>query len=245
MTTLLSASVREGMTEDERALAIYNKIEDETLFDTEAYDALAKKRFRGIDNKHKDSYNIYGLLCKKKGLAHTYTQAYKLLLVESKVQTETVLGTYAGKAHSWNILNIGEKWYWYDLAANGKNSNTPYLLFRNSTEAANNMGYKLKADNEYDNSLIIQENNSKNFYTKNELIVKDSKELLEKVIPARTLMNRNGIYAVYAENQIEITPELIIEVKKLLDANKVEENEIRNLTITQVHNLIIFNENAK
>lgn len=247
VTTFLSRCVREGMTEDEKALAIWNELEDNTKIDTEAIEAAQKKNFKGLPAKHEDSFNAYGMICKRKGTAQAYALAYKLLLVESSVNAEVVTGYFNGTmSHAWNIVYIGDKWYWFDVANNGRNSGIPYYLFENSSDVAKNLTYILdeKYYTENNESWTNQPYNEKSFYIKHGLTVDSLDKIADMITIARTL-KRNNIYGVYMKEPIkdgELTPELLAKITQKLIESGIKEVELKNFKIKTAYNYLYCSE---
>ena len=54
------------------------------------------------------------LISWKKGQCSHYANAMKTLCDISGIRCEYVAGKVSGGRHAWNIIKIGEKWYWFD-----------------------------------------------------------------------------------------------------------------------------------
>ena len=246
-TSILSTCVREGMTEEEKIMAIWNKLEDDTSYDDEACKAGEESNFTNVDSKYADAFNTYGIMCKKKGVCQSYAMAYKLLLAETGINAKVLTG-YLNKTlpHAWSIINVGGRWYWFDLTNNAKNSGLPYMLYEDSSKNAEALDYVLDDRYDIDSNLswVVSDDGSRNFYNKNGLVAATPKDLPDKVVAARKL-KRHGAYAVYVESgvtQNDLTQEIMTGIAQKLIADGMKENELQNLKFGCAHNFVIFIE---
>lgn len=61
------------------------------------------------------AHSILGVFVKKEAVCEGYAKAFSLLLNVCGVDNAYVTGTSNDAGHAWNVVQIEDKWYWYDL----------------------------------------------------------------------------------------------------------------------------------
>lgn len=61
------------------------------------------------------AHGILGVFTRGQAVCEGYAKAFSLLLNACGVENVYVSGTSKGEGHAWNIVKIGDGWYWYDL----------------------------------------------------------------------------------------------------------------------------------
>ena len=244
---IVKDTVRSSMSDDEIAFAIWNKLEDETEYDTEACNQAMENGFSTPDNSSADAFNAYGIICKKKGVCQSYAYAYKLLLTEAGVDAKVLTG-FLNKnlPHAWSIVKVDGNWYWFDLTNNAKNSGIPYMVYESSSQNAEAQDYVLDDMYDINNNLswVESSDNSKNYYVKNDLIASSVSDIPNKVGNARKLMRYNA-YAVFVEGGIteaDVTQDLMTGIAENLVASGLSESELNNVKMYAAGNYVIFLE---
>ena len=64
-------------------------------------------------SKH-SAHNVIGVLIEGGGVCESYTKAFQLLLNYCNIENIFVTGKTT-EAHAWNLVNVDDEWYWYDL----------------------------------------------------------------------------------------------------------------------------------
>ncbi|MFD2876365.1 hypothetical protein ACFTAO_11040 [Paenibacillus rhizoplanae] len=66
---VIAAVIKEGMSADEKQMAIYDYLNDNTAYDDAALENAKEQEFKTVDAKYNDSFNTYGILVKKSAYA--------------------------------------------------------------------------------------------------------------------------------------------------------------------------------
>lgn len=185
--------IKDGMSDDEKRLAIYNYLVDNADYDM---DALEDCKTNGYEkkkgNKYEDSFNAYGVLVKNKGVCMSYAEAYKLLSDLSGVECRVATGYLDGNLpHAWNMVNINDAWYQLDSTNNAKTAGVPYFLYDASSEIAAQTCFTLDDLFESDDNInkFSSTNDEYEYYTKNKLTagnMNDYENIIEKEVNSDT-----------------------------------------------------------
>ena len=172
------------MSDDEKVYAIYEYLENNTVYDHDAVEAAEANGFTDVSG-FEDSFNTYGILCNKKGVCQSYAYTVNLLCKKANVSSKMLTG-YMSKTmpHAWNAVEYNDSWYWIDATNNGKSSGIPFLLYQTSSDTAEKMDYILDAGFDLDTKLneVTNYDTSKDWYTQNNLIADSPDELIDKVV---------------------------------------------------------------
>lgn len=104
----LILSAANGLVDDTaRALAVHDRLLEVASY---AYEADGK-----TPSNAPSAHNIVGVLSGLGGVCDGYAKAYALLLREIGINCIFVDGKADGVNHAWNLLQIGEEWYWVDV----------------------------------------------------------------------------------------------------------------------------------
>lgn len=185
--------IKENMSDEEKRLAIYEYIENNSEYDMDALEDCKNNGYmKEKGNKYEDSFNAYGIIVKKKGVCMSYSEAYKLLCDLAGVKCKVATGYLDGNLpHAWNIIRIEDEWYQVDSTNNGKTSGIPYFLYDANSEISKETSFELDDLFELDKNLEEYESkdNQYEYYTKNQLSANNMNEyenLLEKQIDENT-----------------------------------------------------------
>lgn len=190
---IMDQIIKDGMSDDEKRLAIYNYLVDNADYDMDALEECKKSGYeKKKDNKYEDSFNAYGVLVKNKGVCMSYAEAYKLLSDLAGIKCRVATGYLDGNLpHAWNMINIDDEWYQLDSTNNAKTAGVPYFLYDASSEIAKQTSFTLDDLFESDDNIskFESKNNEYEYYTKNKLTVdnmRDYEKVLEKEVDSNT-----------------------------------------------------------
>lgn len=177
---IVSEIINQSMTEEEKIVAIWNYIEKNSEYNTEAYEYL-KAGASDFYDKYSNSWNTYGILCEKKGVCQSYAYAFNLLANMSGVEAYMVVGTLSNTGHAWSTVKLDGKWYMVDTTNNVNIVNVPYWICKTSTEFINKIGFRM--DDSFVDGTDISEFNEnddlKDWYYEKGLVAKNAKECID------------------------------------------------------------------
>ncbi|WP_334075136.1 MULTISPECIES: transglutaminase-like domain-containing protein [Paenibacillus] len=219
---ILSSIIREGMTEGEKRLAIYDYLDNNSVYDDEAYENSEAHDFEYVDDEFSDAYTPYGVLVKQKGVCMSYAYAFKLLGDLAGLESIVVTGTLDDIPHAWNKVRIGEDWLNVDATNGATNAGVPYFLYNAGDQLAEELNFHFDEDYVLDSELYdyAGKSNSKDYYASHGLEVKTLAEFKKKlakglrrgdeVISLRVASNldENDLMEAASETFYQISPEL-------------------------------------
>ncbi|WP_338553152.1 transglutaminase domain-containing protein [Paenibacillus sp. KS-LC4] len=175
---IIAATITPEMSNEEKRLALYDYLNDTTVYDDEALDNAYKYNFRKVDPEFYDAYSTYGIMINKLGVCMSYAYTYKLLNDLAGVETIVVTGYLDGVPHAWNKVNIDGQWLNVDPTNNATNSDIPYMLYNANDATAINEEYMEDASYWLDDELdqFTGESNKYDYYVKNGLEVTSNKQ---------------------------------------------------------------------
>lgn len=138
---VIAAVIKEGMSADEKQMAIYDYLNNNTAYDDAALENAMEQEFKTVDAKYNDSFNTYGILVKKVGVCMSYAHTFQLLSDLVQVPSMVVTGTMSGVNHAWNKVKIGDEWVNVDPTNNATNTGLPYLLYNSNDATASDVEY--------------------------------------------------------------------------------------------------------
>ena len=170
---VVSQTITESMSDDEKRLAIYDYLEANCRYDTDALADAENNDFKKTeDGTYEDSFNTYGILVNKKGVCQSYAYTYKLLCHEAGLDCVVVTGYLNGNLpHAWNAVEIDGSWYQTDSTNNGKTTGIPYFLYNCDSDTAEATGFTVNDSFELDSELSKYEtdDDSHEYYAANGL----------------------------------------------------------------------------
>lgn len=185
--------LKDGMSDDEKRLAIYNYLVDNAEYDMDALEDCKENGYvKQKGNKHEDAFNAYGVLVKNKGVCMSYAESFKLLSDLAGVECKVATGYLNGSLpHAWNMVNINDEWYQLDSTNNTKTAGVPYFLYDASSDIAEKTSFTLDDLFEYDEKLSDYKsmNNEYEYYTKNKLTansLNEYEDIMEKEMNSDT-----------------------------------------------------------
>ena len=176
---LVEELITDDMSEEEKQLAIYMYLEENTAYDDSVLERAAANNYKKIaDPDFEDSFNTYGILVKKLGVCQSYAHVYKLLCTMAGLKCDIATGYLAGNLpHAWNFISIDDQWYQTDVTNNGNVSGIPFFAYNADTDTAISIG--LETDDRYELNSLLDEYTTDcddyEYYNVNDLCV-DSKD---------------------------------------------------------------------
>lgn len=233
--------ITDGMTDAEKQLAIYQYLENNTVYDYDALeDAKANNYTKMSDSSYEDSFNAYGILVKGKGVCMSYAASYKLLCSRCGIDCNVVTGYLNGNLpHAWNNVDIDGNWYQTDATNTGASIGVPYYLYNSDTVTAGETGYT--EDNLYELDGDVDEYfcqvTDYEYYHSNNLCASTVDEL-KKIIGGELEDGEKFICVRYSGNLPGQT-ELVKTVKEIFYAKNLEK-ELGSLKMGIKSNFIIL-----
>lgn len=169
---ILSEIIRPGMTPYQKEKAVHDFLVSNCEYDMEGYNK---------GNISPESYTAYGALCLGKAVCEGYAKAAYLLLNRVGVETIIITGISKGYSHSWNLVKLDGQYYhlditWDDTIQYEENKDIRYYYF-NLDDAT------ISRDHEWDRAGYPACTSKKyEYYTYNNLIVKNQDEFVDRVI---------------------------------------------------------------
>ncbi|RJE85169.1 hypothetical protein D3P07_21615 [Paenibacillus sp. 1011MAR3C5] len=180
---LVTTIFKADMPEEEKHLALYEYLNDNTVYDDAALEDAEKNEFKTVDPKFNDSFTTYGIMVKKVGVCASYASTYKMLSDLAGLESVVVTGDMNGVPHAWNKVKIGGSWVHIDATNNATNSGIPYLLYGSSDDTATALNFYLDEGYWLDHELDQFEStdNSRDYYVANGLEVDSASTFTSKV----------------------------------------------------------------
>lgn len=119
---IVSEVLEDGMTEYEKAEALYSYVTETVTYDWRYYNDLKSMPYqsRTALGAFKDGVAICG----------GYSNAVKILFEKAGIRCYNVSGTWTGEGHMWNIALIDGQWRWCDATADrGRTRETGFQHF--------------------------------------------------------------------------------------------------------------------
>lgn len=221
---VIAAVIKEGMSADEKQMAIYDYLNDNTAYDDAALENAKEQEFKTVDAKYNDSFNTYGILVKKVGVCMSYAHTFQLLSDLVQIPSMVVTGTMSGVNHAWNKVKIGDEWVNVDPTNNATNTGLPYLLYNSNDTTASDVEYVMDKAYWLDHELPLFKatSNANDYYVTQGLEV-DSLEayktkLAEQLKKGETLVVLRVLGSTDSSELMQKTAEVI----KQYDATKLD-----------------------
>lgn len=98
---ILSEIIRDSMTDYQKELAIHDYLVSNCEYDN--------------GTLTDESYTVYGLLMKGKGVCEAYAETAKLMLNSAGIECRLVEGESKGEKHAWNLVKLDNEYYMLDV----------------------------------------------------------------------------------------------------------------------------------
>ncbi len=119
---------------------IYQWLEENTSYDTEAYEDSVAGNYEKTGQDYEYAGNAWGMLVKRRGMCQGYSDAFLLLCRMAGVEAVAVTG-YIGQSipHVWNAVRLEGSWYYVDATNNYRNTGQEPCLYLAGEEQAARM----------------------------------------------------------------------------------------------------------
>lgn len=234
--------IKEKMSDDEKRIAIYNYLENNSSYDMDALeDCKSNDYIKQPANKYEDSFNAYGVIVKKKGVCMSYAEAYKLLADLAGIECKVATGYLNGNLpHAWNMVNIDDEWYQFDSTNNKNTTGIPYFLYGANSEIADKTCFKLDNLFELDESLdkYKSKDDRYEYYTENKLAVNNIKQY-EKLLEKEINKDTEKIVVRYLGKDFK-EDEFINAVKHVFNKKGLE-SKLEKITYSYKNGFLVLN----
>ena len=241
-SNIVKTVIKKDMSDEEKVMALWNWLEKHTSYDDEAIEYAKNNNFKDIKG-YEDSFNSYGIICRKKGVCQSYAYCFKILLSLCNIKCITLTG-YIDKTlpHAWNAVFINGEWRWIDVTNNMKNSGIPYILYQTSSKYAEEHGYVLDELYEINTKLgdVSSNDNSKDWYIENSCYANTKNDLIK--LTHDNYDKFDSYVCIKSEYEPELNKEFIDELVKALKDKGVSKNNIRNLRMSYKYGIFVIDK---
>lgn len=181
---IIASTLKAGMTEEEKRLALYNYLDENAVYDDDAYENSELHDFEYVDDEFIDAYTAYGVMVEKQGVCMSYAYAYKMLGDLAGIDNIIVTGTLDDVPHAWNKVKIGEEWLNVDATNGATNAGVPYYLYNANDAEAAKLNFHFDKDYMLDSELsnFKGKSNANDYYVVHGLEVKSLQEFKAKLV---------------------------------------------------------------
>ncbi len=233
--------IKEGMSETQKQLAIYNYLEENCTYNHDALDNAKKSNYvKTSDATFESAFNAYGILVEKTGVCMSYACAYKLLCNMSGVECDVVTGYLDGSLpHAWNGVNVDGDWYQTDITNNKNTVGIPYYLYNSDTNTASETGYTEDDLYELDSKLAeyFSDNTEYEYYHAHNMCATTIEEY-QKVISDLLEQNSDVICVRYL-GDLPAQSDIIKAVQEVYFRQN-RENELQDLSLAVKNGFIVL-----
>lgn len=235
---LVKELFRDGMSEQEKHFAIYQYLNDHTVYDDAALENGQQNNFLDVDPQFYDSFNAYGIMVKKVGVCASYAAAYKMLSDLAGLESVVVTGMMSGIPHAWNKVKINDIWVHIDATNNETNVGIPYLLYQSSDAAAEALEFY--EDKQYwldaELHLFAADDDSLDYYVVNDLVIRSAEHLEARVVDLLENIEDDDMIVVRVEDAIEYP---LIEQSLVRAFQKVPVTDLSNVYLGELGNYLV------
>ena len=240
---IVSSIISDDMDEEAKVMAIWNYLEENTVYDENACESAEVNGFKNV-NGSENSFSTYGIMCQNKGVCQSYMHTMKLLCELSNVECKSITGYLHNTIpHGWNAVKINGNWYWIDVTNNKTNSGLPYFIFLTSSEfAMDSWGYVTDDDYLLDNESNFAETSEMelDYYYKRGLYANSHKEITN--IVSNKIKEHNGsLYIKCSFNPNINDDDFAYGIRDALVSAGYSDDEIVNATIGNNGQMMIVN----
>ena len=220
---------KSSMSDFEKVIAIYDYLEKNGSYNHTAFD-YAMKGNNDFYTKYANSWNTYGILCENLGVCQSYAYAFNAIAHEAGLDSIMVTGTINNGGHAWNATKLNGKYYMVDPTNNNKDGKSvPYVFVNIGRDLATK--YALIPDDGFVDGDLTELNNpitkdsDQDWYVKNGLYAKDTKEIAK--ILKNKLTESDILFIKYDASTInfglDTTYQSIVDEYRILggDVNKI------------------------
>lgn len=151
-TTTLLQDISPNLPDDQKVMRVHDKLVETITYDLKA----ANQR------------NVFGAIVEQRATCEGYAKAFQFLLLKMGIESTVVYGE-ANEPHAWNLVRLGEDYYWADatfddrdLQNGGKYLSREYLLitdaqlFRTHIIAKDDSNWKIPKCDKLDYNFFMK-----------------------------------------------------------------------------------------
>lgn len=243
---IISDIITDGMSDDDKRLAIYTYLEDNCEYDNDALEGAKNSGYvKTQDSTYEDSFNVYGILVNNKGVCQSYAYAYKLLAYDCGLDCRIITGYLDGNLpHAWNIVQVDGGWYQVDATNNGKTTGIPYFLYNADTDTAAITGYTMDELFELDENISSYEtdNDTYEYYYSRDMVagnVEEYKGVLDEILTSDAVITCVRYYGEAPD-----IDELVSAVREVYNKHGLED-KLATLQYANMNGYLILLEGAE
>ncbi|MDO4944903.1 MAG: transglutaminase domain-containing protein [Ruminococcus sp.] len=238
---IIAQNISDDMTASDKALALYNYLVDNCVYDKDALAAAEGSDYTKAGmSEFEDSFNTYGILVNGKGVCMSYAYSYRLLCDMSGVECMVITGYLDGNLpHAWNMIKLDDEWYEIDCTNNAVTTGIPYFLYKADSKLAEQSGYTKDNLFEIDDAVdrYSGEDATKEYYESNGLAT-DSMEVYKQLIIDNVTAD-TGIFAI-RWNSAEFDEQTFTDTVALAFNELGIEDRLENASFTVTHGFIVL-----
>lgn len=238
---IIAQNISDDMTASDKALALYNYLVDNCVYDKDALAAAEGSDYTKAGmSEFEDSFNTYGILVNGKGVCMSYAYSYRLLCDMSGVECMVITGYLDGNLpHAWNMIRLDDEWYEIDCTNNAVTTGIPYFLYKADSKLAEQSGYTKDNLFEIDDAVdrYSGEDATKEYYESNGLAT-DSMEVYKQLIIDNVTAD-TGVFAI-RWNSAEFDEQTFTDTVALAFNELGIEDRLENASFTVTHGFIVL-----
>lgn len=238
---IIAQNISDDMTASDKALALYNYLVDNCVYDKDALAAAEGSDYTKAGmSEFEDSFNTYGILVNGKGVCMSYAYSYRLLCDMSGVECMVITGYLDGNLpHAWNMIKLDDEWYEIDCTNNAVTTGIPYFLYKADSKLAEQSGYTKDNLFEIDDAVdrYSGEDATKEYYESNGLAT-DSMEVYKQLIIDNVTAD-TGVFAI-RWNSAEFDEQTFTDTVALAFNELGIEDRLENASFTVTHGFIVL-----
>ncbi|MCM1299490.1 MAG: hypothetical protein NC228_08010 [[Eubacterium] siraeum] len=218
--------VTDGMNDEEKCRALYNYLNDNTVYDEQAVEEAEKNNFKKDENwkEAEDAFNAYGIIVKKTGVCQSYALSYKLLCSLCNVESKVITGYLNGSLpHAWSAVKLDGDWYQIDCTNNETNCGIPFFLYAAGKDDLYMTGYTEDKLYELDTAVgsYAVADSDKEYYEVNGLAAGSVEEL--KAVLSNCLESSAGSVAIRYTSELPSQREIAMAVLEVYHMKGMED----------------------
>lgn len=223
---IVDECITDNMDDEEKCIALYNYLNDNTVYDDEAVEEAEKNNFRKDDNwkEAEDAFNAYGIIVKETGVCQSYALSYKLLCSLCGVESKVITGYLNGSLpHAWSAVRLDGDWYQTDCTNNETNCGIPFFLYAAGKNDLYKTGYTEDKLYELDTAVgsFAVDYSDKEYYEVNGLAA-DSIEEFKEVL-GNCLENSADSVAIRYTEELPSQREIVMAVMEVYNMKGMED----------------------
>lgn len=223
---IVEECVDAGMNDEEKCRALYDYLNDNTVYDQAAVEEARKNNFKKNDGwkEAEDAFNAYGIIVKETGVCQSYALSYKLLCSLCDVENKVITGYLNGNLpHAWSSVKLDGDWYQIDCTNNETNCGIPFFLYAAGEDDLYMTGYTEDKLYELDTAAgsFAVYDSDKEYYQANGLAAGNIDEF--KSVLSNCLEDSGNVIAIRYTDEIPSQNEIVRAVLEVYNMKGMED----------------------